>query len=422
MINAESLNIRAADRFGSHFVRPRYDGYSFAQIPQTIRRLLIGAPEPGVPFGPRGDLDQPYDAVILLLIDAFGWRFFERFADHPFLRRIADAGLISKLSSQFPSTTAAHVTTIHTGQSVGQSGVYEWFYYEPQVDDLIAPLLFSFAGDEQRDTLRTTGIDPQALYPTRTLYHDLREHGVESYVFSNALYARSAYSQTVTAGATIVAYRTLPEALVNLTQMRARQHARSYYFLYYDAIDTICHQYGPDSPQLSAEVETFLDMMERVFQRQLAATRGRTLLLLTADHGQTAIDPATTVYLNQIWPEWSRYVKMSRAGKPLVPAGSSRDMFLHIHAANVDEAQAHLQRLLLGKADVMRVADLIEQGFFGSISQRFRDRVGDLVILPYARESVWWYEKDRFDQHFYGSHGGLTPDEMDTLLLVQPYG
>jgi hypothetical protein len=34
---------------------------------------------------------------------------------------------------------------------------------------------------------------------------------------------------------------------------------------------------------------------------------------------------------------------------------------------------------------------------------------------------VWWYEAGRFEQGFYGSHGGLTREEMETLLLAQVY-
>jgi predicted AlkP superfamily pyrophosphatase or phosphodiesterase len=71
--------------------------------------------------------------VVLFFIDAFGWRFFEKFQDAPFLKRMAKQGSIEKITSQFPSTTAAHVTTIHTGLPVGESGVYEWFYYEPHL-------------------------------------------------------------------------------------------------------------------------------------------------------------------------------------------------------------------------------------------------------------------------------------------------
>jgi hypothetical protein len=175
---------------------------------------------------------------------------------------------------------------------------------------------------------------------------------------------------------------------------------------------------------VAAEILTFLDVMERVFQESLAETDCRTLFLMTADHGQTAIDPATTIYLNRSVPELMPLLKTNHAGHPLVPAGSSRDMFLHIKEGHLDEAQGMLQRHLEGKAEVHRVSDLIEQHFFGSAppSADLLKRVGDLVILPYRHESVWWYEQGRFEQRFFGQHGGLSTDEMETILLVQPYG
>ena len=65
--------------------------------------------------------------MVLILLDGFGWRFFEKVADdYPALRRFAAASGVVKLTSQFPSTTAAHVTCLHTGLELGQSGVYEW--------------------------------------------------------------------------------------------------------------------------------------------------------------------------------------------------------------------------------------------------------------------------------------------------------
>jgi predicted AlkP superfamily pyrophosphatase or phosphodiesterase len=425
MINAESLQAIEQARMNEHFVRPRYDGYGFARIPQTIRRCLVGDTAPGVDFGPRADLDQEYDAVILLLVDAFGWRFFEQYcAGAPFLRRFADDGLVCKLTSQFPSTTAAHVTTIHTGMPVGRSGVYEWFYYEPLLDALIAPLLYSFAGEGRRNTLARTQIGPTSLYPTRTLYQELRRHGVDSVVVQHQAYASSPYSKVVTDGAQVVPYRTLPEALVNLASLLERRRERTYYFLYVDSVDAIGHHYGPESPQIAAEIEVFLATVELVLHRQLARANGRALLLMTADHGQVAIDPATTIYLNREIPELTAYLRANRSGQILAPAGSARDMFLYVKSQYLDEARALLERKLAGRAEVYPVQDLVAQGFFGAEppSHEFLGRVGDLVILPYAGESVWWYEKDVFEQRFYGSHGGLTPAEMETILLAYPYG
>jgi hypothetical protein len=415
LILQESLEAAAAAQDGPLFVRPRYEGYSYAQIPATIPGLF-GAEAGGLPI----DLGGRYDAVILLLVDAFGWRFFTRHAEHPFLRRFVGDGQVALLSSQFPSTTAAHVTTIHTGLTPGQSGVHEWFYYEPQLDAIIAPLLFSYAGDVQRERLHGRA-DPATLFPSSTLYHQLAGLGVASVAFQHISYASSSYTRRVTSGATVVPYRTLPEALVNLATSVAQAGAPIYAFLYIDTIDTIAHRYGPDSPQLDAEIGGVLDTLERTLQPALARSPKRTLLLVTADHGQTAIDPATTRYLNQSLPALEPLLRTNRKGVPLVPAGSARDLFLYLRPEALDEAHALLVEHLAGIADVRRVPELIAQGFFGGDSPALRERVGDLVVLPYAGESVWWYERGRFEQIFYGSHGGLLRDEMETILLALPY-
>jgi hypothetical protein len=92
-------------------------------------------------------------------------------------------------------------------------------------------------------------------------------------------------------------------------------------------------------------------------------------------------------------------------------------MFLYIKDDLLDEAQSFLATRLEGRADVVKTESLIHEGFFGpEISSRFRERVGNLVILPYEYESVWWYEKEKFEMKFRGHHGGLTPQEMETIL------
>jgi hypothetical protein len=99
-------------------------------------------------------------------------------------------------------------------------------------------------------------------------------------------------------------------------------------------------------------------------------------------------------------------------------------MFLYIQDEHLDAAHDLLTRQLEGHADVFYTQALIEQGLFGpgQPAQRFLDRVGNLVILPYAHQTVWWYERDVFEQFFRGHHGGLSRDEMETVLLALPYG
>jgi predicted AlkP superfamily pyrophosphatase or phosphodiesterase len=301
---------------------------------------------------------------------------------------------------------------------VGQSGVYEWFYYEPQLDTMIAPLLFSYSGVKERDLLKSTGIQPALLYPRGMLYPELKKMGVKPFVFGVREYTPSTYSSVVMDGAELRAFKTLSEALVNLGLLLEKRNQPSYIYLYLDTIDSLSHDYGPTAPQTEAEIETFLLVMEYYFERIFKGKK-RVLFLMTADHGHVDVNPRTTIYLNTE-PRFAgieRFLKTNLKGQLLVPAGSARDMFLYIKDDLLEEAQSFLTLKLEGKADIVKIETLIEDGYFGpEVSSRFRERAGNVVILPYRYESVWWYEKGKFEQRFYGHHGGLTPEEMETVL------
>lgn len=397
------------------FVKPRFDAHGFANLPALVTSLL-GGPKAPRPFD---GLDETYDNVLLFFIDGFGWRFFERFAEMPALRRFQDEGRVAKLTSLFPSTTSAHVPFIHSGQPMGESGLHEWNYYEPLLDAMIVPLLFSFSGTAERDQLKATGIDPKSLYPPRSLYTRLKGLGVKSQVFQHREYTPSTYSNIAFKGANAQGFKTLPEILVNLRQALAESKGKNYVFFYYDKIDSINHEYGPDSPQADAEIDTFLTILERHFFAQKPKANGKTLLLLTADHGQAEVDPKTTIYLNRAFPGFEKFIKTTASGQLLVPGGSCRDLFLYIKEEHLKEVQSMLAESLAGKADVVRTAELAEAGYFGpNVTARLRERMGNLVILTYRYESVWWYEKGKYEQKYRGHHGGLTPQEMEIPLLA----
>ena len=418
MLNEASIVAVNAAAWRGSFIRPLYGSYCFANLPATIQHTLTGLGEPGLPDDVFGNLPRRYDAVVLFFVDAFGWRYFEKYVDrYAFLRHFVANGVVSKLTSQFPSTTSAHATCIHTGLTPAQSGVYEWFQYQPGIDCMIAPLLFSFAGDKARDRLTSAGVSPGDVFPSTTIYRQLGQAGVQSYIFHTRDIADSAPMRALSEQAKTVTHKTLPEMLVNLRRLLAGRQQPAYYLVYYSAVDSIGHEYGPTSEYLEAELDQFLITMERLF---LDPVRGsRVLLLFTADHGMVEVAPKTTVYLNLTLPHFRDYVATNRRGELLAPAGSPRDFFLHIKPERLAEARAAIAEHLGDKALVVETSELIAQGFFGPTpSERFQARVGNLVVLPFKGESCYYYERDRFESRYHGHHGGLTREEMEIPLLV----
>ena len=233
--------------------------------------------------------------------------------------------------------------------------------------------------------------------------------------------AHSPYSKTLLAGAEIVPFVHFGEALEALAEMCKQPFDEpTYIFVYFGDIDSMGHRHGITSPQFSDAVDFCWSSIENRFWQKLHPCPNKIAVMCTADHGMCPVDPKTTVLLNKVCPELPGMIKKNRNGLPLIPAGSCRDFFLHVEEDRLQEAQSLLEKQLQGIADVVPIEELLSQNFFGSkpVSKRLRDRVGNLVVLPYLNESVFWaFEKHRFEQHFYGAHGGLTPDEMESIFL-----
>ena len=97
-------------------------------------------------------------------------------------------------------------------------------------------------------------------------------------------------------------------------------------------------------------------------------------------------------------------------------------MFLYVKEEYEQQAIDELQQKLARRAEIYRTKELVEKHFFGleAPSTALLERLGNIVILPYKYETVWWYEEGKFEMHFQGHHGGLTPEEMEIPLLVLP--
>lgn len=418
MINQKSIEAIAKSSFGP-FCKPLYDSYSFTLIPATIQKLLTGASKQALP---KDTFPQStYDNVILILLDGFGWRFFEKVAaDYPFLKRFVEKGIVSKLTSQFPSTTANHITCMHTGLTVGQSGVYEWYYYDPIVDNVICPLRFSYAKDKNNNTLLGAGFTPDALFDFPNLYPSMKEQAISTYIFQPKDIINTPYSQVMHRGAVATGFKHLSEGLNKLKNQILTASGKNYFYFYYPEIDGLSHSCGPDSPEVAKAIRKALEQLEKFFEL-ISGKKESTALIMTADHGLTTITPDKCCFLNALLPGLEAHMKKNQKGELIVPCGSSRDFFLHIEDPYLNQAEQEIKRALSGIAEVYRTDELIAAGLFGPLplSKRFLERVGNLVILPHAPYSVWWKTTEGIETPYKGHHGGLSREELETIFLFQ---
>ena len=400
MVDPASEEAVETARWRDGLVRPLPGGYSFDAIPETIAWLAGAEATPPLPAASLDGLHGPYERVVLVLADALGWHRLTDFAGEPFTRRLFRDGRVLRLTTQFPSTTTAHVTTLCSGAPVGASGFYEWFQYHEAVDALTCPLLYTRVGDQPG----SLDLPPAAFYDFGETYvQSLARRGVPSTTFQNVLYAASPFSRYALDGAEVVPFSDPGEAL-----RLAAGVERGFAFAYLDAVDTACHHAGPGSAEATAATREVLGALEQL----VTTLQPGTLLAVTADHGHVAADPERCLYLNVLWPELPELLAIQGV------AGSPRDVFLHVRDGCADEVVGGLRERLGERALVEPIEVLIGDGLFGEVSERLRRRLGDVAVLPAEGHEVWWHDPPVFRQHLLGHHGGLSPEEAHTYLAL----
>lgn len=384
------------------WVFPDYSQDNFANIPSTILKIFgINSDKPTLANEIFGKYVGAKN-VILLLIDALGykhWPLFSKFPAH-------------QISAVFPSTTANALNCISSGLLPSEHGLFEWTLYLQEFGKSINTLPFT---DVFTNKLlkKEDGFNPQVLFNAETIYEKLKRRGVNSYSFVSRLYARSNYSELIRAGSEMVPFVNFSDLAVNLRTAVNHATGRNYFFVYWDMLDTLGHVYGPSSEAWQTELKSLFFLWQKeTLEKVNKDVARKTLVLVTADHGQIDVVPEKTIFLTDDTKLMDTFAK-DKNGKPILPTGGPRDAFLHLQKGKVEEIYRYLQEKLTAQVEIYKTEDLIKNGFFGrgEMSLKFRNRLGNLLILPRGNQMIWRKIKDEKSTKR-GHHGGLTKEEM----------
>jgi predicted AlkP superfamily pyrophosphatase or phosphodiesterase len=400
---------------------PDYRGYCLSNVPHTVSSLF-GLDDGGrsLPKDALGTAETAgVENVVLFLLDGLGYKEWQRQKEKGFIGALSRRGSVKPITTVFPSTTAAALTTVSTGLTPQEHGLPEWYVYMQEIGDVIVTLPFARVGGKGRDSLVGT-MDPRALFDGTTIFETLRDGGVKSTSLTNRALAHTAYSEVARRGSRVEPYITASDLSVGLRRLLERAHGRNFFYVYWSFIDTIEHSYGPNTDEATVEASLISHALQEGLMSKLShAAADRTLVLVTADHGQVNVNPKETLYLNR-FRKLVKALSVSRFGRRIPPWGSARDVYLSVDDAQLDTVESYLARKLEGVASVMKTKDAIGRGLFGinKPSRKFLRRTGNLMVLPHSTNTVWFrYAKgDALDLR--GHHGGLSVDEMTVPLAA----
>lgn len=337
-------------------------------------RELLGLPE-----APR---------VCFVLVDGLGAQNLAARSGHAGTLRAWHGA--EPLTSVAPSTTAAAITAVGTGELPGRTSMLSYSLRSPA-----SGTNFSLIKWED------PALNPVDWQSEPTLFERLGKQSSSCVLVQPAAYVGSGLTLCALRGASARAAETL-EDRVHAAARALRTGAKAVY-LYWGEVDHTGHNKGWLSEAWVSELEQ-LDAGMRLLARSVP--KG-TLIVLTADHGMVDVTERIDV----------GSVPGLLDGVDLV---SGEERLLHLYTHDGEAVAARWQEEFGERSLVLTKQQAIESGLFGSVSEHAAGVMGDVLVMQSGALSlIDGRGRDPRQSFMVGVHGSLTPEEMFVPLLVE---
>lgn len=337
------------------------------------------------------------DKAVVVLVDGLGASALSARGGHA--RALAPLlTAANTIGTRFPSTTAAALATLTTGQMPGVHGLVGYSVLDAANDRVVNQL----SGWDDR-------LDPATWQRVPTLFETARDAGLPSIAIGTERYRSSGFTRAVLRGAEYRSGATIADRFVEARRV-LDELDRGLVYLYVSELDQAAHSAGWQSPQWTDALEE-LDRAVRGFAPTLGRAEG---MLLTADHGILDVPESSHV----LFDTDPRLVDGIR-----FVAGEPRALQLHFEP---DASPEHRAKVLTAwreiegpRSWIVSRSEAVESGWFGpSVDGAVIPRIGDIIVA--ARKGIAYYDSrvsSRTGRSMVGQHGSWSSDELNIPLL-----
>jgi hypothetical protein len=338
--------------------------------------------------------------VIYLLVDGLGEAQLTRLLREGRGRSFFGMHPRQVISTVFPATTAAAVTTFGTGASPAEHGVLGWHLHLHDLG-LVSTILLTSTRTGSPMAHEDFDLGEYLCTPSHIATVPCRKE-----LLSWAHIPRSRYSRANDPWTFRGGYRTLT-GMVRQVATRAARRSRSVSYVYWPEYDSHCHEYGCFHRRT---VSHFMQI-DRALAQLVRLLQGTdTALIVTADHG--LVDTSNGVELREVEGFYDHLAAL--------PSGDARQVQCFVRPARV-ESFLDLVQTKLSRACVCVPGSYLlrKQAFgLGKPHRALENRVGDYTLLArpdYSFASTLPGAESSFNK---ANHGGMSAEEVRVPLYA----
>lgn len=340
-------------------------------------------------------LNKKYKNVILLVLDGMGSHILENLSPDGYFRK----NQIDCITSVYPSTTTAALTTYYFGRPPYETGWIGWSQYFKEYGRTIDMFSHkeSYLG-QLPDFSRLNIFDTIMKFPTVFERIEESSPNVKAYEVT-PLYSERRSKRTLTADNL--------EELVNHIDVLCQTQDEKFIMAYSDNPDGLLHKFGASS----LEAQEFIKLAEEQISKLYDKLPEDSILIISADHGHKDIEK---VYTLLDYPEIYECLIIP-------PSLECRAIAFWVKEDMKNEFENRFNKVFKNEFLLLSREEFLNQNFlgFGEKHPKVDDFLGNYVALSISTSMIriesFLAEGKKLKK---STHCGLSKDEMEVPVIV----
>ncbi|MCI8273251.1 MAG: nucleotide pyrophosphatase [Clostridia bacterium] len=341
------------------------------------------------------ELKNKYRNVVFIVLDGMGEHILNKISPKGYFCNNKKACI----TSVYPSTTTAALTTYYSGKPPYETGWIAWSQYFKEYGRAVD--MFLHKESYKGELLNDTNLD----------------------VFENIVNYKSIFNQIEEASSNIKAYEVTPsysekrskrslraeniDEAIEYVEMLCNNPEEKFIFTYCDNPDSTLHKFGTDSE----EAEKFIKETELKIKDMCENLPEDTIVIISADHGHKNIEKSYTIL---DYPEIQECL--------IMPASlESRVLAFWVKEDMKKDFEERFNKNFKNEFWLMTKEEFLEKNFlgYGKKHPKIDDFIGNYIALSVAgsmiRLETFLAEGKKVKK---STHCGLTKEEMEVPLIV----
>ena len=340
-------------------------------------------------------LNNKYKNVVFIILDGMGEHILEKVSPAGYFRKKE----IDCITSVYPSTTTAALTTYYSGKPPYETGWIAWSQYFKEYGRDI-DMLSHRESYTSRD-LKNARIN---VFDTTVKYKSVFEQIEEALPNIKAYEITPSYSDKRAKRS--IRADSIDEIIMNIETL-CKNPDEKFILAYCDNPDGLLHKFGTDSE----EVKEFIENIERKIEDMCKNLTEDTVVIISADHGHKDINKAYSIL---DYPEIQKCLI-------LPPSLESRVVTFWVKEDMKEEFVKNFNKNFENDFWLMTKEEFLEKNMlgFGKKHPKIDDFIGNYIALSISDSIIkletYLTEGKKIKK---STHCGLTKEEMEVPVII----